>query len=113
MNDKQKVFENEANKSVVEKRQTDRKKLIVDVQFEGGDATGIANTENISLGGLFIKTNTFFDEGTPLLLRLTLEGRQIAFKGIVAYVEEGNGVGIQFQNLSPESEELLKRELNK
>ena len=27
-----------------EKRGTDRKKLIVDVHFNGGDATGIANT---------------------------------------------------------------------
>jgi Tfp pilus assembly protein PilZ len=113
MDDKRQQIGDGIEKSIAEKRQSDRKKLIVDVKFEGGDTTGIANTENISLGGIFIKTNTYFEEGTPLFLRLTLGGKDVVFTGIVAYVEEREGVGIQFQDLSAETEELLKRELNR
>ena len=32
-----------------ERRDSDRKKLIVDVRFEGGDGTGIANTRDMGL----------------------------------------------------------------
>ena len=37
-----------------ERRQADRRKLIINVNFEGGDSTGIANTRDIGVGGLCI-----------------------------------------------------------
>lgn len=96
-----------------EKRRSDRKKLIVDVQFEGGDTTGIASTENISVGGLFIKTNREFEDGTPLRLTLTLDGTEVSINGFVVFVEEGHGVGVRFEDLSPNKEELIKREIQR
>ncbi len=38
--------------SPAERRHSDRKKLIVNVDYEGGDGTGLANTRDISNGGL-------------------------------------------------------------
>lgn len=95
-----------------ERRQSDRKKLIVNVDFEGGDATGIANTRDIGIGGLYMATGADFQIGTPIRLRLTLGGREVGFDGIVAYADPGQGVGVRFQNLSDEDEKLLKRELD-
>lgn len=95
-----------------ERRQSDRKKLIVDVHFEGGDATGIANTTDISTGGLFLKTNAALRVGGHLLMRLTCDGRDLILNGIVAYAEPGRGFGISFQDLTAEKELLLKNELN-
>lgn len=97
---------------IFERRQSDRKKLIVDVHFEGGDATGIANTTDISTGGLFLKTNASIDIGTKILLRLTLSGKTLILEGIVAYQERGTGFGISFQNLSNENETIIRNELN-
>ncbi len=48
-----------------ERRGSDRKKLIVDVRFEGGDGTGIANTRDIGVGGLHMTTTAMLDMGTP------------------------------------------------
>lgn len=95
-----------------ERRQSDRKKLIVNVDFEGGDATGIANTRDIGIGGLYMSTTSDFEVGTPIRMRLTLGGREISFDGTVAYTDPGQGIGVRFQNLSEEDETLLKKELD-
>ncbi len=101
----------ESNVNFTERRKNDRKKLIVDVQFEGGDATGIANSTDISLGGLFLKTNAELTVGRPLRLRLTLGGRDISLEGTVAFHDTGNGYGVSFINLSPEKEFALRTEM--
>lgn len=94
-----------------ERRGSDRKKLIVDVQFDGGDATGIANTRDIGIGGLYMTTNAELEIGTPISMRVTLGGREVSLGGVVAYVDPGQGVGVRFQGLSDEAENLLKSEL--
>jgi hypothetical protein len=94
-----------------ERRHSDRKKLIVDVNFDGGDATGIANTRDIGIGGLYMTTNAQLETGTPLSIRLTLGGKEIAISGAVVYTDPGHGVGVRFQNVSEENAEILKREL--
>jgi hypothetical protein len=98
--------------SPAERRQSDRKKLIVDVKFEGGDATGIANTRDIGIGGLYMTTNARLESGMPLVLRLFLGGREVALECTVAYIDAGQGVGIRFQNLDTEIRDLLAKELD-
>lgn len=92
-----------------ERRQSDRKKLIVNVDFEGGDATGIANTRDIGIGGLYMSTTSDFEIGTPIRMRLTLGGREVSLDGTIAYTDPGQGVGVRFQNLSDEDERYLKK----
>ena len=95
-----------------ERRQSDRKKLIVNVEFEGGDGTGIANTRDIGVGGLYMLTNSALAVGAPLFLRMTVGGEELGIDGVVTYSDPEHGVGIRFQALSERNEEILKRELN-
>src|SRR6266550_6872185 len=39
-----------------ERRQHDRSRVIVDVHFDGGEATGVASSQDISMGGLYMST---------------------------------------------------------
>ena len=94
-----------------ERRSSDRKKLIIDVNFDGGDATGIANTRDIGIGGLYMTTNARLETGTPILIRMTIAGREVSLNGAVVYTDPGHGVGVRFHNVSEETSELLKREL--
>ena len=94
-----------------ERRYTDRKKLIIDVNFKGGDATGIANTRDIGIGGLYITTKTTLDVGTPIFMRMTIGEKEVSLNGVVAYSDPERGVGVRFQELSKENEDLLKHEL--
>lgn len=101
----------EAALSPAERRQSDRKKLIVDVQFNGGDATGIANTRDIGIGGLYMTTKTSLDVGTLIFMRMTVNEKEVALSGVVVYTDPGQGVGVRFHGLSEENEAMLKREL--
>jgi len=103
--------DSEAALSPSERRGSDRKKLIVDVNFDGGDATGIANTRDIGIGGLYMTTNAVLEIGTPISMRIVLGGREVSLGGVVAYTDPGHGVGVRFQGLSVETENFLKNEL--
>ncbi|NNF00252.1 MAG: PilZ domain-containing protein [Pyrinomonadaceae bacterium] len=97
--------------SAQERRQSDRKKLIVGVSFEGGDATGIANTRDIGVGGLYIATNADLESGQEISMEMTFGGEDFNVKGVVAYVDAGQGVGVRFKDLTIENVTTLKREL--
>ena len=94
-----------------ERRDSDRKKLIVDVNFEGRNSTGIANTRDIGIGGLYIKTETELDTGDEISMRMSFGGEEFSVKGIVAYADKGLGVGVRFKDLTVEQISVLRTEL--
>lgn len=95
-----------------ERRLSDRKKLIINVNYEGGDGTGIANTRDIGIGGLYMITNAPLDIGTPLFMRMSIGGEELGLDGVVTYTDPNHGVGIRFQAVSEKNEAILKRELH-
>ena len=96
-----------------ERRAYDRSRLIVDVFFDGKDATGVASTKDISIGGFYMSTQTVIPEGSLLLVRLPFgAGRQIVCNAQVIYSNQGKGVGVRFQGLSQEARALLEEELS-
>lgn len=94
-----------------ERRHYDRSRLIVEVHFDGGDATGVASTKDISLGGLYMNTQTEIPVGETLAMRIPLAGRHVVIKADVVYSNPGHGVGVRFHRLPDEARELMEREL--
>ncbi|MBC7909933.1 MAG: PilZ domain-containing protein [Pyrinomonadaceae bacterium] len=95
-----------------ERRVHDRSRLIVDVFFDGADATGVASTKDISLGGLYMNTKAELPEGAVLTLRLPFgQDEQVVVNAEVMYSNPGRGVGVRFQGLSEKDRDLMKREL--
>ena len=98
-------------RSPAERRGSDRKKLIIDVRFEGGDGTGIANTRDIGAGGLYMTTTAILDTGTPIVMSITIGPRTMNISGVVVYSDPGHGVGVRFKDISEADEEFLGSEL--
>lgn len=93
-----------------ERRAFDRSRLLIDVFFNGEDATGIASTKDLSLGGLYMNTQTILPQGAMLSIRIPLGGdQQVVAEAEVVYVNEGRGVGVRFKDLSEEDKRLLER----
>ena len=84
-------------RSPSERRGSDRKKLIVDVRFEGGDGTGIANTRDIGSGGLYMTTTAPLDVGTPIVMALSIGDRSMNILGTVVYSDPGHGVNCRWR----------------
>lgn len=95
-------------RSPAERRGSDRKKLIVDVRFEGGDGTGIANTRDIGSGGLYMTTTAILDVGAPIMMSISVGERVMNIKGTVVYSDPGHGVGVRFKDLSEADETFLE-----
>ena len=94
-----------------ERRWFDRSRVIVDVHFEGGEATGVASTRDISLGGLYMSTQGEIPVGTTLTLRIPLGHEHAVVKADVVYSNPGHGVGERFHRLSDDTRALMEREL--
>ena len=95
-----------------DRRQFDRSRLIVDVFFDGNDATGVASTKDISVGGFYMNTQAEIPEGSVLLVRIPFpDGKQVVANAEVVYSNPARGVGLRFQSLSEENRQLIEREL--
>lgn len=94
-----------------ERRRFERSRLIIDVFYNGADLTGVASSQDISPGGLYMNTQAEIPEGSLLTLRLPLAERDVVCNGEVVYSNPGRGVGVNFQGLSDEDRELLERTL--
>jgi hypothetical protein len=103
--------ENNEGSSASDRRVAERKKLIINVRFDGGDGTGIANTRDIGIGGLYMTTTAPLEQGTPIVMTLTLGDQAMNINGVIAYSDQGHGVGVRFRDLDPSEEELLRTEL--
>ena len=95
-----------------ERRAHDRSRLIVDVFFNGADATGVASTKDISLGGLYMNTQTVIPEGSLLTVRIPLQNdEQVVVNAEVMYSNPGHGVGVRFHGLTEKDRALMERDL--
>jgi hypothetical protein len=94
-----------------ERRHYDRSRLIVDLHFDGGDATGIASSKDISLGGLYMNTQADIPVGTTLTLRIPVGERHVVIKADVVYSNPGRGVGVRFHRLPDDVREIMEQEL--
>ena len=97
--------------STEERRHFDRSRIIVDVNFDGADSTGVASTKDISLGGLYMSTQATIPVGATLTLRLPLGSEHVVVKAEVVYSNPGHGVGVKFQPLSEPARALMESEL--
>lgn len=99
-------------RSPAERRGSDRKKLIVDVRFEGGDGTGIANTRDIGAGGLYMTTAAPLAIGDTIVMSINLGERSLDLTGVVVYADPGHGVGVRFKDLSESDQAALEKEID-
>ncbi|MBA2503276.1 MAG: PilZ domain-containing protein [Pyrinomonadaceae bacterium] len=108
--------EKNANLPRDERRASDRSRLIVDVFFNGQDATGVASTKDIGAGGLYMNTQAALPEGALLTLRIPLgenEKEQIVVNAEVIYINPGLGVGVSFHGLPENARAVIERALAK
>lgn len=94
---------------LVERRQYERSRLIVDICFKGLEATGVASTRDIGAGGLYMNTQAELPEGARLTLRVPCGNEHLVVNAVVIYSNPGRGVGVRFTDLSAEGRRMVER----
>jgi uncharacterized protein (TIGR02266 family) len=102
-----------------ERRRPERRKLIARVEMETERASYVANTENISTGGLFVATDHTHSLGERMKLRLQLPGQDtpLTLEAEVRWIRrsaatEGvavTGIGLLFVGLTSQAVGAIRR----
>ena len=96
-----------------ERRAHDRTRLIVDVFFDRQDVTGVASTKDISIGVLYLNTQTVIPQGAMLMVRIPFRpDAEVVCRAEVIYSEPGRGVGLRFRDVTDEGRAVLEREVS-
>jgi hypothetical protein len=73
---------------------------------------GLRRCSDLSIGGIYLDTTSFFPEGTQLQLRFKLnpsDPRSIEVNTQALYGVPGLGVGLAFIDLSPEDKKRVQQ----
>lgn len=98
-----------------ERREHERFDVSIEVDYQDGDTFLFSYIQNISLMGIFIRSEDPLPLGTKLDLRFTHEGHAISLTGEVMWVNpfrpDGDnlnpGMGVRFVELDPDDREKL------
>jgi hypothetical protein len=90
-------------------RQSERKSLLAEVEFETAGVRQKAHIKNIGTLGVFIETDSPISVGVRLKLRFTLPtGPVIEADGVVAHRQTGSGMGVAFISIGAQELKHIK-----
>jgi len=94
-------------------RKHERSQYLNEVVLEWASGRREARISDLSLGGCFVDTIVTIRPGDEVVIKGTLGGAaELELKGKVAYVMDGFGFGMSFDDLSDEAFQSLRQILN-
>jgi PilZ domain-containing protein len=92
----------------VERRNTERKRLLLEARWASMSGRHEARVDDISLGGCFVNTYGKAELGESVDLEIQLaSGQWLPLRGVVASYQPGVGFGLSFDSLTDEETVVL------
>ena len=82
-------------------------RVTIEVQTDSGPAPVFANLTDISIGGCYIETSTIASPGSKLKLQFSMDDPSLVAEGVVARLEPGSGVAVQFREQNREGRDRM------
>jgi diguanylate cyclase (GGDEF)-like protein/putative nucleotidyltransferase with HDIG domain len=82
-------------------------RVAIELQTETGSAPVLANLTDISMGGCYVETSTILAPGTKLKLVFSMDDPNLSADGVVARLEPGSGVAVQFREMNRDGRERM------
>ena len=82
-------------------------RVTIEVQTEAGGVPLFANITDISMGGCYIETSTILAAGTKIRLGFSMDDPNLKAEGVVARLDPGSGVAVQFREMNREARERM------
>jgi len=101
----------EKQKQIASKDRRDHPRLkcrvAIEVQTETGGLPLFANLTDISLGGCYVETSAILSAGKKIKLVFSMSDTNLFAEGIVARLEPGSGVAVEFVEMNREGREKM------
>jgi diguanylate cyclase (GGDEF)-like protein len=81
----------------------------IEVQMEEGGVPIFANITDVSLGGCYVETSTILSAGSKIKLGFSMDDPTLTAEGVVARLDPGSGVAVQFREMNREGRERMFR----
>lgn len=94
---------------MAERRNSNRKKVLLEAKWESMSRKHEARVDDMSLGGCFVNTYGHVELNEPVNLQiLQPSGEWLAVRGKVASYQPGVGFGLSFRSLTEAEQTALK-----
>jgi len=82
-------------------------RVTIEMQTDAGGVPMFANLTDISMGGCYVETSTILSPGTKVKLRFSMDDATLAAEGVVARMDPGSGIAVQFREMNREGRERM------
>jgi hypothetical protein len=82
-------------------------RVTIEMQTEAGGTPLFANVTDVSLGGCFVETSTILAPGSKIKLGFSMDDATLSAEGVVARLDPGTGVAVQFREMNREGRERM------
>ena len=82
-------------------------RVTIELQSEASPAPLFANLIDVSMGGCYIETSEILSPGTKLKVGFSMDDGALSTDGVVARIEPGSGIAVQFKEANREGRERM------
>jgi diguanylate cyclase (GGDEF)-like protein/putative nucleotidyltransferase with HDIG domain len=79
----------------------------IEMETEAGGPPMYANVTDVSLGGCFVETSTIIAPGSKIKLVFSMDDTSLSAEGVVARLDAGMGIAVQFREMNREGRERM------
>ena len=107
--DRRMYLEKQKELSYKDRRSHPRMKcrVTIELQTEAGGTPLFANLTDVSLGGCYVETSNILAPGSKIKLAFSMDDASLTAEGVVARLDPGSGVAVQFREMNREGRERM------
>ncbi len=107
--DRRMYLEKQKELSYKDRRSYPRMKcrVTIELQTETGGTPLFANLTDVSLGGCYVETSTILAAGSKIKLGFSMDDASLSAQGVVARLDPGAGIAVQFREMNREGRETM------
>jgi diguanylate cyclase (GGDEF)-like protein len=107
--DRRMYIEKQKQLSYKDRRSHPRMKcrVTIELQTQTGEIPMFANLTDISMGGCYVETSSILTAGSKINLRFSMDDANLKAEGVVARLDPGAGIAVQFREVNREGRERM------
>ncbi len=82
-------------------------RVTIEMQMEVGGTPLFANLTDLSMGGCYVETSTILAPGSKIKLGFSMDDANLSAEGVVARLDPGSGLAIQFREMNREGRDRM------